>query len=252
MDIIQAIVLGIIQGFSEWLPISSEGMLTLAGRFLFDFEYQDALGSAIWLHSGTMVSALVYFRKDLLEILRMANRDLFFFLLISTLATAVTAVPLLVLALSFEIPESTFTIMIGLFLVGIAYLHKTRKISGTKKKITDDNALVAGLIQGLAVLPGISRSGITIATLLTQKYPLHQSFRLSFLMSIPVTFAVQIAFPIVKGGFSVTPELAIGAAVAAVVGLFTIKYLMELAEKVNFSTATFALGLAVIFLGLVI
>ncbi|MBN1169636.1 undecaprenyl-diphosphate phosphatase [Candidatus Micrarchaeota archaeon] len=252
MELTEAVVLGIIQGLSEWLPISSEGMVTLAGRFLFDSQYQDALGSAIWLHTGTTISALVYFRNDILEILKMANRHLFLFLLISTLSTAITAVPLLILALNLEIPESLFTIMIGIFLLGIAWLHKTRKISGQQKQLTDKNAFVAGIIQGFAILPGLSRSGLTIATLLGQKYPLHQSFRLSFLMSIPVTSAVQIVYPLAKGEFSVSAELLAGTIAAAVVGLLTIKYLMELSEKINFSTATFALGALVIVLGFII
>ena len=251
MDYTAALVLGIIQGIAEWLPISSEAMVTLAGKFLFESSYQEALGNAIWLHSGTSLSALVYFRNDIVDILSNKDKALLIFLLAATSATAVTALPLLLLAFSIEIPESLFTVMIGAFLVLVAVLQRNKTSSGGQE-ITAGNGIIAGLVQGFAVLPGLSRSGLTIAALISRKYSLAESLRLSFLMSIPVTFAVQVAFPIVKGGFPVTTELVIGAAVAAVVGLFTIKYLMELAEKVNFSTATFALGLAVIFLGLVI
>ncbi len=252
MELLHAILLGVIQGFSEWLPVSSEAMVTLAGKFLFNMEYQEALSSAIWLHSGTVVSAVIYFRNDILDILRLANRQLLSFLAISTLSTAIVAIPLLFLALNYEFPESLFTIFIGLFLMGIGYLHKTRKIYGSQKKLTDRNAVISGFIQGLAALPGISRSGITIATLLSLKYTLKQSFKLSFLMSIPVTFGVQVFFPLIKTGFAVDAELIAGSVAAAIVGLATISTLMKIAEKVNFSSATFALGVLVVVLGLAI
>ena len=270
MDFIIAIILGIIQGIAEWLPISSEAMVTIAARFVGGLEYQDALAMAIWLHTGTMISALIYFRKDILDLIRISvailrkdhvkivknapaiylDKDLLYFLVISAFATAVTAVPLLFLALNLSIPDWLFTIVMGLFLVLVAFLNRHR-ISGSGNKPDKINAVTTGLVQGFAVLPGLSRSGLTIAALLGQKFTLKQAFRLSFLMSIPVTFAVQIALPLVKEGFSITAYMFIGALVSAAVGLLAITVLMKFAEKVNFFKATLALGFMVLLLGII-
>lgn len=249
MEYTEAIILGLVQGITEWLPISSEAMVTLIGKFLFGFEYEEALGNAIWFHSGTLIAAIIYFRKDILEILKMENKKLLIFLLLATIATGIIAVPLIFLAFSLEIPDHLFTILIGVFLVIIAILQKKAKM-GIKKEVNNQNALVAGLIQGLAVLPGFSRSGITIATLLGQKYDLKTAFRLSFLMSIPVTLGAQIVLPLARQGFFIDGAMVLGVLVSAVVGLLTIKILMEFAEKVNFFKATLSLGIVVILLGI--
>lgn len=248
MDYISAVILGIIQGIAEWLPISSEAIVTLFGKFLFELEYSEALTNAIWLHTGTLISAVVYFRKDIIEILRMEKKDLLIFLIIATIATGIIAFPLLYLAFSIEIPDYLFTILIGLFLIMVSFMQK-KMIFGTKEQPNKKNALIAGLIQGLAVFPGLSRSGITIATLIAQKYNLKTAFKLSFLMSIPVSFGVQVALPLVKEGFSVSPEMVAGALSAAVIGYFTIDILLKFSEKVNFSKATFILGILIMVLG---
>ena len=89
MDFFEALVLGIIQGIAEWLPISSEAMVTLAGKFLFDAEYKEALGAAIWLHSGTTLSAIIYFRNDVIKLVKSifhGDRSLLFFLAIHSLS----------------------------------------------------------------------------------------------------------------------------------------------------------------------
>jgi undecaprenyl-diphosphatase len=254
MELLDAMILGFIQGIAEWLPISSEAMVTLAGRFIAGLGYSEALGMAIWLHSGTLIAALAYFHKDVIDILKSvyeqgADRSLMIFLLITTISSALVAFPLLFLAFSIVIPEALTTIVIGLFLVLVAFMQKERK-GGLEKTLDWGKAVLAGLVQGLAVLPGLSRSGLTISALLGQRFPVKQAFRLSFLMSIPVSFGAQVALPIVKEGFSVSFEMLVGAAVAAIIGYLTIGLLMDFAERVNFFRATLALGLLVIIAGL--
>jgi len=253
MDYVQAIVLGIIQGITEWLPISSEAMVTLAGRFLFGEEYKEALGNAIWLHGGTLLAVLVYFYKDVLEIIKMKEKELLVFLIITTVLSAVIAAPLLLLAFSLEIPDYLFTILIGVFLIVVALLQKN-KLFGEKfnQKIEPKKAVFPGIFQGLAALPGLSRSGLTIAVLLAEKFSLKDAFRLSFLMSLPVIAGAQLALPLVKEGFEITIPMIVGSLTAAVVGFLTIKLLMEFAEKINFFKATLTLGLIVTALGLVL
>jgi undecaprenyl-diphosphatase len=253
MEFSEAILLGLIQGVAEWLPISSEAMVTLAGRFLLGTGYQESLGTAIWLHSGTAISALVYFRNDVADIVKgilSGEQSLLFFLAVATAATAVSALPLLLLAFVLDIPDWIFTIAIGLFLVVVAWLQKKRASSDSESLLPPGKAAIAGVVQGFAVLPGLSRSGLTIAALLYQNYSLGQAMRLSFLMSIPVTLGIQVFLPFVSGDFSLTPELVVGSAAAAVAGLATISALMRLASTVSFFRATLGLGIVVIILGL--
>jgi len=253
MDFFEALVLGIIQGIAEWLPISSEAMVTLAGKFLFDAEYKEALGAAIWLHSGTTLSAIIYFRNDVIKLVKSifhGDRSLLFFLAIATLSTSITAIPLLLLAFSIELPDVLFTLFIGIFLIIISYLQKSKHLPEPDDLITSKKAFVSGIIQGIAVLPGMSRSGLTVAALLSQKFSLKESLRLSFLMSIPVTGGIQIFLPLVSDGFAITAPMILGSLVACVVGLLTIKTLMEFAQRISFVRATFSLGVVVILLAI--
>jgi len=256
MDYFQAIVLGIVQGIAEWLPVSSKAMVTLAGHFLFGMGYKDAFGTAVWLHTGTLLASVVYFRDDLIRIAKSliqkdSDKSLAIFLAITTVCTAIIAAPLMFIALNFEIPESVFTILIGFFLLVIAFLHKNRKESKAEKdEITVKNGLVAGIAQGLAGFPGLSRSGLTVAALLSEDFPLKDALRISFLMSIPVVFGVEMVLPVLKGGFSVSPEMVAGSIAAAIVGYATIKGLLSIVEKVNFFLATFVLGILILGLGI--
>jgi undecaprenyl-diphosphatase len=166
-------------------------------------------------------------------------------------ASALIAFPLLVLAFTVEVPDSLATIIIGCLLVLVAFLQRERK-AGSEEGLGIDKAIVAGIVQGFAALPGLSRSGLTISVLLAQRFPLKQAFRLSFLMSIPVSFGAQVALPLAKEGFQISGPMIVGSLVAAAVGLATIKFLMEFAERVNFFKATLALGLAVVLFGLLL
>lgn len=258
MDYFAAIVLGVLQGIFEWLPVSSEGIVALAGKFFYGMNYQDSLGTAIWLHTGTLVSALIYFRNDIVGIVRSictkgADKSLAVFLFITTTATAIVALPLMVLAFSKEIafiPEYLFTIAIGVFLIVMAFVQRSQGQGGDEQKLTPLNALIAGLAQGIAVLPGFSRSGLTVAALLLEKYHIDQALRISFLMAIPVTLCAQIALPLVKGEFAVTAPMLVGALAAAVVGLFTINWLLDFARKTNFYKTTLILGMVIVAFGI--
>ncbi|VVC04846.1 Undecaprenyl-diphosphatase [Candidatus Bilamarchaeum dharawalense] len=253
MDFIQAIILGIIQGIAEWLPVSSKAMVALAGKFLFGMSYQDALSTAIFLHTGTLLAAIVYFRKEIFEIAQSVfknkDRKLLVFLIITTAITGLMGLPLMFVALNFEFPEFLFTIVIGLFLIGIALLHKNRKES-SGAQLTPKKALVAGFAQGLAAIPGVSRSGITLAALLSEKFDLEESLKISFLMSIPAVFGVELALPLIKGNFVVSSDLIAGSLVAAIVGFITIDALLKIAKQKNFYKIIFGLGILIVILGL--
>ncbi|MCX8200215.1 MAG: undecaprenyl-diphosphate phosphatase [Candidatus Micrarchaeota archaeon] len=258
MEYLAAVILGILQGIFEWLPVSSEGIVTLAGKLIYGMEYQESLAMAIWLHVGTFVAAVAYFRNDLIEMLKCIytggkSKSLLVFLAVSTIVSAIVAVPLIMLAFSEQaalIPDYLFTIMIGAFLLIVSYLQKTQQVKPGSQEPAVPSAIVAGFAQGLAVLPGLSRSGITLAALISQRYNVENALKLSFLMSIPVVFGVQLALPLVKsGGFEVTGPMLAGALAAAITGFATINLLLEFARRTDFHKATAALGALVIIIG---
>ncbi len=256
MDYPEAIILGVIQGLSEWLPVSSEAMVTLTAALVFGLQYGDALSTAIWLHSGTMVSAIAYFRQDIREIIESAFRkqskkDLLVFLAVSTIISGILGVMLLWLALNIQLPVWAFTVVIGLFLIAMGILQKNRS-GGGRKTITAASGMIAGIAQGLAAVPGISRSGITLAALLAQRYSLRDSLKLSFLMSIPAIIGIEILLPALDSGFVITGPLLAGGMAAAVVGFLTMKSLLAVAARKDFYYITIALGAVIGLLGLVL
>jgi undecaprenyl-diphosphatase len=259
MDYFQAIILGVIQGITEWLPISSQAMVFLFGRFVFDLGHIEALGLSIWLHAGTLLAAVVYFWKDIINILTgLFKKDsneqkLFFFLILATAMSGIVAFPLLWFIFLVELPKAPFVIIVGLLFIIIAFLQKkSRQLKTNEKLLNVKDGLIVGIAQGFAALPGFSRSGSTVATFLFQKYSLKKAFYLSFLMSIPIVLLAQIALPIFKNEFIITSELLVGAITAGLVGFITIKALLQFAEKVNFFKTTLTLGIITILLGIIL
>ncbi len=239
MELIEAILLGIIQGVAEWLPISSEGMLTLAMIHIFGKTFSEALIYALWLHIGTMFAAIVYYRKDV----RAITADVFSwkfskltrFLFFATLCSLLIGGLLYLFGLELlDGASMTATILIGAALIVTGLLQLFKKQISAHKDIRVKDSVVAGALQGLAVLPGISRSGTTTATLLLQKYTSDQALRLSFLMSIPLVLASSIALVVFEEViFSLYALVAI--VVAFVVGLLTIDLFVKLAKRINFA-----------------
>ena len=257
MDLFSAIILGIVQGLVEWLPISSEAMVTLSAKFLFGMDYQEALSVSVFLHWGTLFAAVIYFRNELIQMAkdifsRNSDKRLPLFLIATTLLSGIIATPLLFLAFSMEIPDGLFTIFIGIFLLFIAFLQKNQKAGKEGTKMEIKKAIIPGLAQGFSALPGISRSGITLATLLAEKFPLKDALRLSFLMSIPIVFAAELMLPVIKQDFIVTNEMLVGALAAAVAGFLSISALLKFAEKADFFRATLTLGAIVLSAGLLV
>ena len=249
-----AIVLGLLQGSTEWLPISSEGVVATSYVFFFDRPLSEAVAYALWLHLGTATSALVVFRKEITRIIggfiaepRKPSR-LLAYLVVSTITSAVVGIPLLV-SLS-EISGRLGAIamgLVGFFMLITGGIQLRRSVNGTRTRdeVSITDALFAGLAQGCAVLPGLSRSGLTVATLLARNVDRREALVLSFLMSIPASLGAGIYASIDTGLLTSTNALY-AAGVAAVVGLITIRILPAVAEKVNFAKFVILVGAAVI------
>ncbi|MEM4495625.1 MAG: undecaprenyl-diphosphate phosphatase [Candidatus Caldarchaeum sp.] len=255
VDLGEAVFLGVVQGLAEWLPVSSEGLVTLFSRLVFGRSFEYALAVAIWLHTGTLFAALLYLRKDVRLALRGFTRDvegrrLLRFLIVATLSSAVSAAPLLLLLRGLELSDKPFTIAVGLLLVVTALVQR-REPSG-EQRIDTWSAFVAGLLQGLSIMPGISRSGITLAALVGLGFRVREALRLSFLMSIPAVAAAQVLPPLLMGGFSTSLEMFVGAFAAFAMGIATMKMLLSAAERLDRRLFMIPLGVAIVLLGLLL
>jgi undecaprenyl-diphosphatase len=245
---LEAIVLGAIQGISEWLPVSSEGLLVLAQVHLFgsELELLDIIRIALFLHLGTFFAALVYFRHDVAKLLRTLvhfkfatkeTKTLFSFLIVSTLISGLVGSSILVLIKNFEkiatLSGDALTFSIGLLLIVTAFLLYIRP-SGAQKGISDvriTDSILAGVAQGLSALPGFSRSGSTVSVLLLLKFSDEDSLRMSFLMSLPIVLGGNIILN--SKYFTLDSTLFAGLITSFILGLATIHVLLKIARTLS-------------------
>ena len=244
MDTIDAILLGIIQGVTEFLPVSSSGHLELSKAILGDNSVpKESLLFTVVLHFATALSTIVVFRKDILLLLKgifkfQWNEDLQF-------ATKITIsmIPAVIVGLFFEEQlEALFggnILLVGcMLIVTAALLFLADKAKDTQKKVSFKNAFVIGVSQAVAILPGISRSGATISTSVMLGNDKTKAARFSFLMVVPLIFG-KIAKDILGGelnyDFANYTTLGIGFVAAFVAGLFSCTWMISLVKKSKLS-----------------
>ncbi len=286
MSIFESIILGAVQGIAEWLPVSSEGLIFLIKINFFNSGegVMEITSLALFLHFGTFLAALVYFWKDVSRLLKPSfllpflrgeygghsvmgiiknathikrNTDikLLRFLFFSTLISGSLGFTLLKV---FEGFEETFfektkliTIVVGVLLLLTAFLQFKAKKGGKrfKEDLARDDSILLGLAQGFAVLPGLSRSGLTVSTLLLRKFNEESALKLSFLMSMPIVLAGNIILNINDTCISYSKLIALAS--SFIFGLITIDLLLKLAKKINFAWFVLVFGLLMIVSGLV-
>ncbi|MBJ6369681.1 undecaprenyl-diphosphate phosphatase [Snuella sedimenti] len=240
MDITNAIILGIIQGLTEFLPVSSSGHLELGKAILGDHSVpEESLLFTVILHFATALSTIVVFRKDILTIIKGAltfewNDDLQF---ISKIV--ISMIPAVVIGLFFEAQlESLFggnILLVGFMLIVTAILlFLADKAKDTNKKVSFKNAFIIGISQAIAMLPGISRSGATISTSVLLGNDKTKAARFSFLMVVPLIFG-KIAKDVLSGDLSTESQnftsLIIGFIAAFIAGLFACTWMIALVKK---------------------
>jgi len=257
----EQIILGIIQGIAEWLPVSSEGIIILVKTNFFHAPetLKEIIQLALFLHFGTFLSALVYFRSDV-KILIIAlfryksqprdTQKLLSFLLITTIISGFLGLLLIDLLNSFtaqfEAPGKVITLAIGFLLIGTACLELKSNKNGHREirdlKMAD--SILLGIVQGFAALPGFSRSGLTVSTLLLRKIDKSNALKLSFLMSLPIVLAGNIVINLNTSAWS--PEALVGMFFSFSFGLITIHLLLKIAEKINFGYFVLLFGILTI------
>ncbi|MFC4407368.1 undecaprenyl-diphosphate phosphatase [Haloarchaeobius iranensis] len=281
-EVVIALVVGVLQGIFEWLPVSSEGNVTVVLTALGS-EPEAALQYSLFLHVGTALAATVYYRDTLAEVgwtlpeLRPDDpfRDdtaQLSFLVLATLASGVVGIAayLAIEEVVSELTGGTAVALIGVLLVATGVLQRTagtgdaeRESSptpaggpgGHRETPTAVDAVLVGALQGLAILPGVSRSGTTVSALLLRGYEGEASFRLSFLLSVPAALGAGVLAVLDGGGLPTLNPAAAGLALAtaALVGYLTIDALMRVVKRVAFWGVCVGLGtLAIVGGGLAI
>jgi len=255
---INGLILGIIQGVAEWLPISSEGLLILAqSRILGGVDLKQMVSLALFLHLGTFLAALIYFRKDVDLILKTVfnfskapkeNKNILQFLLVSTLISGLLGWGLISLVNQFSSASQTagrlITLLVGIMLLFTGIFQIKAKNSDPKKDVKDlklSDGLILGLTQGFAALPGFSRSGSTVSALILLGFKKELALKLSFLMSLFIVLAGNIITNLTRVTFSI--EMLVGVLAAFVFGLLTISGLLKLAQKLNFGYFALSMGM---------
>ena len=244
MDIIDSIILGIIQGFTEFLPVSSSGHLELGKAIIGDQSVpEESLLFTVVLHFATALSTIVIFRKDIFEILKglfkpAVNDDQRF-----AGKIILSMIPAVLVGLFFEEQlEQLFggnIMLVGcMLLVTAALLFLADKAKNTNKKVSFKDALIIGISQAIAMLPGISRSGATISTSVLLGNDKTKAARFSFLMVVPLIFG-KIGKDVLGGDLSFESQnitaLGAGFVAAFISGLFACTWMIALVKKSKLS-----------------
>lgn len=244
MEVLDALILGIIQGLTEFLPVSSSGHLELGKAILGDNSIpEESMLFTVVMHFATALSTLVVFRKDILEILKGLfqlkwNEETQF-----SLKIIISMLPAAIIGVLFEEElEELFggsVMLVGFMLIITALLlWLADKAKNTEKPVSYSNAFVIGISQAIAMLPGISRSGATISTSVLLGNDKTKAARFSFLMVVPLILG-KIAKDLLSGDLTFTTEnatsLGVGFIAAFIAGLIACTWMIALVKKSKLS-----------------
>jgi undecaprenyl-diphosphatase len=230
VNLLEAVALAIFQGLTEWLPISSSGHLVIVQQLL---GIKASVAFDVMLHFGTLLSVVYFLRKDIAKLLKFDEESK------RTIAYIICAsLPIALLGFAFKsffesLFSSLFAVALALILNGFV-LYSTKFFEG-KKKLNFSKAFAIGLAQAFSIIPGISRSGITISAGLINKIDKKQAYKFSFLLSI---IAILGATFFKLGEIDISSELIesilLGIAVSALVGFLALKTVAKLVLSSNF------------------
>lgn len=262
-----ALVVGIVQGVFEWLPISSEGNVAIVLTTL-GASPTLAVSYALFLHLGTAVSVTVYYRDDVRTALAElsewrdglfgTNTTLVSFIGVATAASSVVGLVALVglEAIVSEVTGGGFVALVGALLIvtGLVQRFSADRFLGNRESPNAADAVLVGAVQGLAILPGVSRSGVTTSALLLRGHDGTASFRLSFLLSVPASLLGGAVGLLAQGGLPGITATSAATALcsAAVVGYASIHLLMQIVRRISFWLVCVGLGALAVAGGLLV
>ncbi|HDQ05128.1 MAG TPA: undecaprenyl-diphosphate phosphatase [Candidatus Bathyarchaeota archaeon] len=252
VTLIEVFVLAVVQGLTEWLPISSSGHLVITQKIL---GLNLPLIYSVMLHFGTLIVVLTAFRKDIFGIIKaVVKRDfetdegkLALFIVVGSVPIAFTG---FVFHGFFESLFSNLpAVGLALLITGLVLFFAEKRLGNRKMGILD--SILIGAAQAIAIIPGISRSGVTISTGLLRKVDKATAFKYSFLLSAPAIAgaAVMESKELVVGNIDLIP-LLLGTIVSMIVGYASLKLLQKIVmnKKIHlFAYYCCAVGLAIIF-----
>jgi len=286
MNILQALALGTLQGLTEFLPISSSGHLFLAEKWL---GLTENLNLEILLHFGSLIAILIYYWSEIKELLRAfspltkgvwgisKSREFIGKLILATILTAPGAILLRKIwnpEMTFQLVGITLIITFGIILIaekfrGISFVspHDKGELEGVdnkksplrkgdlggfpEKNFTWQTAALLGIIQSIAVLPGISRSGITVAFLILIGIKRQEALKISFFLAIPTILgAMLMAMNDAGSGLVISAENFAGFLASIIISLISIKLMTKLVEKnwIWFAPYCAILGITLLFI----
>ena len=284
ISIIQALILGAVQGIAEWLPISSEGITMFLMINAFGKNPSDAISYAIFLHFGTMLAAILKFKGDFSHILasfahKKRENSMLSIILIATLFTGLTAAPLYIAIKygSVAVSGKVFSMLIGALLIltglilGAPERRERRERSEVKgesgvgesggssesseseayrraEELSHFESALLGAAQGCAILPGISRSGTTIAFLLLRKIGQEDALKISFIISVPAILGA-VFIDLIGNVQDFNLFTGISMLISSFIfGYATIDVLLRFASIVKFSKFCISIGLIAIII----
>ena len=250
MSVWEAVVLGLVQGAGEFLPVSSSGHLLLLEKLGVG---EEDLFFNICLHLGTLLSVIIVMRRPLLSLFRKEHRRTLLFLILACLPTV--ALALLFKYLAPALIDGAY-LPLGFAATSFLLILSEKFSPAENRPLSVKTSVLTGFLQGIAVLPGISRSGATVAALRLSGVPRPAAAEFSFLLSVPVILGsalyegTELAVTGKLTDVAVLPLLA-GVAAAFVAGCAAIKFFLALVRKrsaLPFAFYTAALSVASFFL----
>ncbi|WP_406677921.1 undecaprenyl-diphosphatase UppP [Moorella sp. ACPs] len=232
MNFIQAIVLGLVQGLGEFLPISSSAHLVLLPWF---FRWPDpGLTFDVALHLGTLIAVVAYFWRDLIELVicgllqpRSLDGRLFWYLIVASIPGAIFGYLLEDQAATVFRSPLLIALTLTLMGIGLWWADRVGRKTRQMENITLADSIIVGLSQALAIIPGVSRSGITMSAGLLTGMQRETAARFSFLMSVPIIAGAALLQLKDLTPADINTAFILGVLTAAVVGFLAIKFLLR-------------------------
>ena len=251
VTLIEALFLAVVQGLTEWMPVSSSGHLVITQTVL---GLNPPLIFDVMLHVGTLIVVLTVFRKDIADIIKaVIKRDFETEEGKLALFIVVGSVPIAIIGFVFydffkSLFSNLFAVGVAIIITGLVIFFSEKRIGNRKMGILD--SLLIGLAQAVTIIPGISRSGVTVATGLLRKIDKTKAFRYSFLLSVPAVIGATVmeSRDLVLKNMDMAPVF-LGATISMIVGYVSLKLLQKIVmnEKFHlFAYYCWTVGIAII------